>query len=214
MNSISHKTIPFVANHKDNIHCVNAVFRMVHHYFFGKDLSWKKIDTLTKTISEKATWTFIGEMEFAKKGLNVLNIEPVDYKKLYEEGIGYLKKVVGEETANYYRDKSNITSVLRYIPEYLQCVRHETRRASIKEIIRFLKTGCLVGAEVNSGILNRKAGFDLHFVLLYDVVGKHIILHDPGLPPIQSRKVTIKEFENCFHYPGANGGITVFCREK
>lgn len=149
-------------------------------------------------------------MEFAKKGLHIVNIEPVDYTKLYNEGITYLNRIVGKDTACYYLEKSNIASVIRYIPEYLKIVKHETRRATIEEIVGYLKKGCLVGAEVNSRILNGRSGFDLHFVLLYDCSLKYIILHDPGLPPIKSRKVTLKKFNKCFNFPGANGGIIVF----
>jgi len=100
--------------------------------------------------------------------------------------------------------------VLSCIPEYLKTVKHETRRASLEEIIGFLKRGALVGAEVNSRILNQKEGFDLHFVLLYDFDGKNFIVHDPGFPPIKSRKVDIKEFNQCFNFEGANGEVVVF----
>lgn len=192
------------------MHCVNAVFRMVHQYFFGKDLSWKEVDKLTKAIPGKATWTFIGEMEFAKKGLSVINIEPVDYIKLYKEKMSYLTKIVGKETGDYYIKKSNIASVIKYIPEYLKTVKHETRRAEISEIISYLKQGALIGVEVNSRILNNKPGFSLHFVLLYNFDSKNLILHDPGFPEMESRKITIEEFDKCFNFKGANGGITVF----
>jgi hypothetical protein len=204
------KQVPFVENSKDNMHCVNAVFRMVHQYFFGEDLTWEEIDKLTQALPGKATWTFIGEMEFAKKGLTIVNIEPVDYHKLYEQGENYLKQIVGEDAANYYLEKSNIASVIPFIPEYLKTVTHETRRATTPEILGYLKQGALVGAEVNSRILNTQTGFDLHFILLYDFDGKHIMVNDPGLPPIQARKISLVDFDKCFNFAGANGGIIVF----
>lgn len=207
------KNIPFVQNSKDNMHCVNSVFRMVSKYLLGKDFSWKELDKLTKAIPGKATWTFMGEMEFAKMGLKVKNIEPVDYQKLYKEGVKYLSTIVGKDTYDYYVKKSNVESVLKYIPEYLRNVEHETRRATIKEIITLLKEGKLIGVEVNSRILNHKDGFGLHFILLYDFDGKNIILHDPGLPPIKSRKVSLKQFDKCFNFKGANGGITIFSKD-
>lgn len=203
-------TPPFIKNSGDDMHCVNAVFRMVYKHFFDKDFTWEEIDKLTKAISGKATWTFVGEMEFAKRGLQVKNIEPVNYKKLHKEGVNYLTKILGKDTANYYLEKSNIVSVIKYIPEYLKNVRHETRRASINEIVQFLKEGNLIGAEVNSRILNHKPGFSLHFILLYGFDGKNIILHDPGLPPIEARKITLEEFDKCFNFKGANGGIIIF----
>lgn len=207
------KIPPFVQNSSDNMHCVNAVFRMVSQYLLGIDFTWEEIDKLTKAIPGNATWTFIGEMEFAKRGLKVKNIEPVDYEKLYKEGVNYLSTIIGKNTYDYYLNKSNISSVIKYIPEYLKYVEHETRRATVNEIVQILKDGKLIGAEVNSRILNRKPGFSLHFVLLYGFEGKHIILHDPGLPPIKSRKVSLDEFDKCFNFKGANGGITIFTKK-
>lgn len=86
------KDIPFIANSADNMHCVNAVLRMVLKYFFHSEMSWKEIDQLTKAIPGKATWTFIAEMELVKRGLEVKNIEPLDYQLLFQERISYLDK--------------------------------------------------------------------------------------------------------------------------
>ena len=199
-----------MANSSDDMHCVNAVFRMIHRHFLGTDLTWKEIDTLTHAIPNKGTWTFVCEMEFAKKGIGVTNIEPVDYEQLYREGAQYLTKIVGKDTAAYYLEKTNIDSVIKYIPEYLKFVKHETRKARIEEIVNLLKEDNLVAAEVNSNILNNTPGFNLHFVLLYDFDKNQIILHDPGLPPKKSRKVTLADFEKCLNFPGSNAGIVVF----
>ena len=100
--------------------------------------------------------------------------------------------------------------MIKYIPEYLKYVKHETRKSTISEIINFLKSGSLIAAEVNSRILNNQIGFDLHLVLLYDFEKGMIVLHDPGLPPVKSRKITTEEFIKCSRYKGASGAITVF----
>ena len=207
------KVPPFVANSSDDLHCVNAVFRMVHQHFLGTDLTWEEIDRLTHAIPGQGTWTFVGLTEFVKKGIKIIHFEPIDYKRLYGEGISYLKQVVGTDTANYYIKKSNFISVIPYIPEYLKFVKNETRKATTEEIIAFLKQEHLVGVEVNSDILNYTPGFNLHYILLYDFDGTHLILHDPGLPPIKSRKITTGDFEKCFNFPGSNGGITVFSKK-
>ena len=206
-------TIPsFVQNSEDDNHCVNAVFRMVAIELLGRDFTWEEIDKLTKAVPGKGTWTFIGEMEFAKLGLKIKNIEPVDYEKLFDLGAEYLTTIMGKDASDYYLKNSNIASVLKYVPEYLKYVDHESKRATVSEITNYLKEGKLIGAEVNSRILNHKDGFMLHFVLLYDFDGENIILHDPGLPPIKSRKVSLEEFNRCFNYKGANGGIIVFSK--
>jgi hypothetical protein len=206
------KRIPFVPNRTDDLHCVHAVFRMIHRYYFGKDLTWSQIDKISYAQKGKGTWTFPLETYVAKKGLTVRNFEPLDFQKLYEEGGNYLKKVVGKEPADYYLKKSNLTSVLQFIPEYLASVQHETRQTSLDEIIHFLTEGCIIAVEVNSCALNNVPGFALHLVLLYDFANGMIEFHDPGLPPYPARKITIDQFIQCSRYPGAGGAITVFSR--
>ena len=100
MKSVT-KTPPFVQNSSDDMHCVNAVFRMVSQHYLQRDFTWEEIDALTKATPGKATWTFVGEMEFAKMGLHITNIEPIDHRRLYEEGAAYLASVVGKDTADY-----------------------------------------------------------------------------------------------------------------
>lgn len=203
---------PFIANSDDDMHCVNAVFRMVLKHFLNEDLTWEQIDTVTKTIPGKGVWTIPGDIMLAKKGIRVLNIELVDYELLLKEGIGYLRKTFGEQTADYYIHRTNIENLLPDIPKFLQTVRHETRRANVDEIISCVRMGAMVGAEVNAGALNNTPRFSLHYVLVYDFDGTSLHLHDPGLPPIPSRKISIAEFEKCFTYPGGNRGIEMFNR--
>ncbi len=64
-------SVPFISNSKDDTHCVPAVFRMVHKFYFGKDLSWEEIDKVMKVVQGKGTWTFPGLTAFAKKGLDI-----------------------------------------------------------------------------------------------------------------------------------------------
>lgn len=201
---------PFVANSDDDMHCVNAVFRMVLRRYTSTDMSWEEIDAATKSVPGRGTWTICGDILLATRGIHVSNIEPVDYEELYKEGEPYLRKVFGKETANYYLERSNIKSVLPDIPEFLRRVHHETRRIQTAEIISILTEGACIGATINSSILNKKPGFALHYILLYDFDGTHFLLHDPGLPPMPSRKITVQEFESSFVYPGGNGGIEIF----
>ena len=206
MNSVP----PFVANTEDGMHCVNAVFRMVAQHLLGRDYTWEEIDALSHASPPKATWTFPVETAFAKMGLHVRNIEPIDYDRLHKEGLPYLKGLVGPDTYDYFANKSNVESVLHLIPEFIATVEHETRRAEMQEILKWLQEGKLVAAELNSRILNNREGLSLHFVLLYDYDGENILLHDPGLPPLESRKVSVADFEKAFSYPGANGETTLF----
>jgi hypothetical protein len=204
------KQIPFVANHPDDLHCVPAVFRMIYQYYFHQDLSWEEIDRIIKFEPGKGAWTFPGELWLANCGLDVLNIEKIDYHRLFKERTLYFNEILGKDTADFYTMKTNINTVIPLIPKYLNKVRHETRKADITEIYDFLKQNKLILAEVNSCKLNYIPGFNLHMVLLYEIDGDSIIIHDPGLPPIPARKLTKSEFTACFDYTGSNGEITVF----
>lgn len=145
--------------------------------------------------------------------MKIRHIEPLDYAKLYSRGEKYLYDAFGKETADYYINNSNIASVVKYIPVYLKLVNHENRIATTQDIIDGLRKDALIGAEINSRILNNQSGFSLHYVLVYNFDNDCFIFHDPGLPPIESRRVSIDDFEKCFSYPGANRTITVFKRE-
>ena len=204
------KIPPFVSNSEDGMHCVNAVFRMIAQDLLGRDYSWEEIDALSHAEPPKGTWSFPLETTFTKMGVHVKNIEPVDYAKLYEGGLEYFKTIVGKDDFEWTATKSNLISVLHLIPEFIETVEHETRRATMAEIVQWLQEGKLIAAQINSSILNSKPGTSLHFVLLYDFDGENLHLHDPGLPPIESRKVPLQEFEKAFAYEGANGETTLF----
>lgn len=201
---------PFVENSSDNVHCVNAVFRMLLLHFKHEDMSWEEIDRATFASPGKGTWTIGGDLLLAKRGVKVTNIEPVDYRALQKEGAPYLDHAFGADVAEYYKKKSNILDILEQIDEFLSLVRHETRKVDLADIIRALVSKSLVGVTVNTALLNKATGFSLHYILVYDYDGTHFYFHDPGLPPHPSRTITKEKFLECFAFPGANGGIDIF----
>jgi uncharacterized protein YvpB len=49
-----------------------------------------------------------------------------------------------------------------------------------------------------------KDEFDGHFVVIYSYDDKHLIMHDPGLPPKEGRKVDNETFLKAWEYSGKN----------
>jgi hypothetical protein len=92
-------------------------------------------------------------------------------------------------------------------------VKHETRRAKIEDINKFLKEGYLIGAEINSRKLNNKSGFSLHYVLVRSGNDDTYIINDPGgssAPPVENRIVSQQEFMDALGKEGSNGEVTAF----
>ncbi len=204
------KVPPFVANHEDDTHCVPAVFRMLNQHYFGEDFSWNEIDEIMKSIPNKGTWSFTGSTYLAKRGLNVTDVTLIDVKQLVINPKAYLTTLYGPEKVDYYLNKSNLLSVMQYMPEYLKYVKLETRASSTEEVIKHLNEGSIVTLELNPRILNNKPGYSLHYVLVYEFDGKNIYMHDPGLPPQESRKVPVEKFKESFEYAGANPSISIY----
>ncbi len=203
---------PFIPNSADDLHCVGAVFRMLFLHYLGRRMTWSETDRLLKSVPGKGTWTVAGDIALSRAGITVRNVEPVYYERLAREGTAYLDRVFGAETAAYYRNRSNIETVLPDIPEFLSAVSHETRRTGIAEISDEVNGGALAGVTVNSSVLNGTGGFSLHYVLVYAADANTLTLHDPGLPPVPSRTVTTEAFDKSFNYPGGNGGVDFFSR--
>jgi len=205
------KQIKFYPNHPDNMHCSQAVFRSVFNYFFNEELSWEEIDKITKTIPGKGSWTMAVYIELAKRGVEVVNIEPFDYQRFASDGIDYLKSNFSEETFNWYLEHSNLMSVQNLVPEFLNLVQHETRKATIEDIDQLLGDAYIIGAEINSRVLNKKPGFSLHYVLIQQGTEDNYIINDPGggsAPALENRIVSKSEFMEALGKDGSNGEVT------
>lgn len=150
------------------------------------------------------------EIELARRGVDVINIEPFDYVRYYREGVDYLNGNFNHDTVNYYLNKTNILNVKEDIPIFLKLVKHESRRGTIEDIDGFLDKGYLIGAEINSRILNKKPGFSLHYVLIVEKEKGSYIINDPGLPPLERRMVSKNEFIEALGRKGSNGEIAAF----
>ncbi len=184
------KKIPFYPNHEDGMYCVLAVYRFLYDYFFDEKFSFEQLEVKARAEKKKGVWHLLLDSDLASRGVDIVNIETIDYKKLFEEKEEYLKKLYDHQTAEYYLTQTNITRLFDAIPQYLKSVQHITKLATIEDIDSLLNKGYIIGAEVNSRILNNKPGFSLHYVLIQKGDKNSYIMHDPGLPPIENRKVS------------------------
>ena len=191
--------VPFYANTRDDTHCVQAVFRMtLKHFLPKKNFSWKKLDLISKKEKDLGTWLVPALIWFAKNRFDLMNVERFDYRKFYNDGASYVRKSFSEQAAKWYLEKSNLRDIRRYIPEFLRRIKTQSRYARIGELQQLLDKGYLVASDVNSAVLNNRKGYDSHLVLVIGYGKDYFILHDPGLPPRENRRVTSKLFQKAW----------------
>jgi uncharacterized protein YvpB len=59
--------------------------------------------------------------------------------------------------------------------------------------------------------LNDKPGYSSHFVLIVGCDDRNFIIHDPGLPPYESRLVPKEKFKKAWYYSGKSyASLTAF----
>jgi len=49
--------------------------------------------------------------------------------------------------------------------------------------------------------LNKRNGYTGHFVVIKGYDGNLLTIHDPGLPPMENRRIDFQTFENSWAYP-------------
>ena len=102
---------------------------------------------------------------------------------------------------------SDIKQERRLFKEYKKHIEVKKRKATRRDISNLLKKGYLVEAGVNSIALNGTKGYAGHSVLIYKIDAKNVYLHDPGLPPLPSRKISRNVFKKAFNDSAAIAGL-------
>lgn len=188
--------VPFFANTKDNTHCVQACFKSILKFFIpDRDFSFNELDQMTKKAEGKGTWFIPMYLELKKMGFDIREIYNFDYERFYKEGEKYLRKVFNSEQVDWYLAKSNLLDVKDYIPQFLDSIKPELRKANIDDFEDLLSVGYLIISDVNYYAIQGKAGYASHAVVVFGFDKDNFYLHDPGLPPRENLKVSKKLFQ-------------------
>jgi len=194
--------VPFYANTPDDTHCYQAALRSVLKYFIpNKEYTWKELDQMTAKKEGMWTWPTQGLMNLHKLGFEVIVIESFDIEAFVKSGREYLLKEYGKKVADEQIKYSDIPQERALYKEFLKYSKYQKRCPTIEDIKRFVKKGYLVICNVNSKTLNDQQGYVGHFVIVIGYDDKHLYLHDPGLPPLENRKVFPEQFMKAWEYP-------------
>lgn len=197
--------IPFISNSPDDLHCLQSAYLSIAKYFLPTfDPDWYDWSKLTGFEPSKGTWASAGLLWFYNQKFKVSHISLFDYERFIETGGQYLIELVGEEVGKWQIEHTNIAQEQARAKELLRYGIVEKREPNLLDIKNLLDRGYLVRVLINSRAINNKPGYSGHAVTVFSIDEENIIYHDPGLPPIPSRKVPISLFEKAWAYPSKN----------
>ncbi len=204
------KQVTFYPNHDDNLHCMLAVYQSIIDYFYDEKLSWEEIEDLTGFEHQKAAWSLTIVSHLAKRGMKIRMVEPFDYSRYFKIGAPYLDEVFSPVEKEWQLKNSNILEIRPLIPDFLATVKYNMKRPTLSDIDSMLDDNMLVFVTLNSQILNDKAGYSSHAVLVLEADSEEYIIHDPGLPPQAYRKISKQKLFEAMGGKKATSEVTGF----
>lgn len=196
------KKVPFYSNTNDDTHCFQAALRMILKYFQpDKEYSWEELDKISAKVKDLWTWPIATILWLQENGFKVIDMEIFDWDEFADGGRAYLIEFYGKEGAEREEKHSNIDQEIKLAKELTRKFKAIKKIPSVGDIKKVLKEGFLPICLVNSRKLNKKEGYTGHLVVVKGFNNEKLIIHDPGLPPIENRIVSNQLFENAWAYP-------------
>lgn len=194
--------VPFFANTSDGTHCSQAALKMILKYFWpDKEFSWEELEKVTAKSEGMWTWPMAGLIWMQANGFEVINIEVFDYSKFIEKGKDYLREEYGEQVASEQDLHSDIEKERKIAEQFIQQVKTIFEIPTQEQIKEFLRDGYLIKCTINSRVINNREGYAGHSVVVKGFDEAGFIIHDPGLPGLENRKVAYDIFEKAWAYP-------------
>lgn len=194
--------VPFFSNTPDNTHCFQAALKMLLKFYFPeKDYSFEELDEKTEKVKDLWTWPTAGLLWMQSLGIGVELVETFDYQQFVKTPEEYLLEFFGKEAGKEQIKNSDLPHEVGLIEKGLKHFNIENRIPKQHDIVAALEQNKLVCVNINSKVLSGKSGYVGHFVVIKGYYDEGVIIHDPGLPPIENRKIDWKTFERAWGYP-------------
>jgi hypothetical protein len=193
--------VPFYSNTEDGTHCFQASVRMVVKALRpALDYSWHALDGVTGKIEGGDTWPFAGTVWLHEQGFDVRYIELADNRRFADEGKAYLLELYGEH-ANAADPRTDYAQEQAHARRMVENVRCEVRVPTADDLRTLLSDGFVLICYVNSRALNGKDGHRGHFVVVKGFDAEALVMHDPGPPATENRRMSFAAFERAWGYP-------------
>lgn len=193
--------IPFYGNTADNTHCLQASLKMIlEHFKPDQILSFEDMDIISAKVEDLWTWQFASTVWMQEQGFEVVDIEVFDFPKFIEKGEDYILEFFGQEAGQVQIKNSKISQEIDYAKKFYEVIRIEKRIPDLDDIKKFLDQGYLLICGIDSGVLDG-GEYAAHAVAVKGYDENSLYVNDPGLPPIENRKVSFELFQKAWSAP-------------
>ena len=199
-------TIPFLSNTPDGMHCFQAALGMALGHFEGVMRPMSELIALSQKLPGKWTWPTATLLWLLENGFEICLMEEFDYQSFGKTGKKYLVKRYGPEVADAQEAHSDLAREQALALEFVGRAKKalQFKVPTLKDLGRLLDQGYIIICNVNACSLYGQAGYSGHFVVPLFVAPTHVLLHDPGLPPKPSIRISTPFFEKGCGYPTAS----------
>lgn len=168
---------------------MTATYSMIIEYFTGKHLSWPELEAMSGFKDDKPAWSMQAYIAMYKMGIRVKMYDSFDYRAYLKRGLDYYKQFLTPQEYEWQIKHAALPDK-KLIPEFLEVIDWKCKSANLHDIEELLKHDMIVTVGLNMRALNQQDGFVLHAVLILEESGVDFIVHDPGLPAVEYRKVS------------------------
>lgn len=165
----------------------------------GKGLSFSALDKALGYRPKQFLWSAEAMSFMLRQRFSGILIDPFDYRRFASEGGSYLKKVWSSSKVRFELSHTSILRLQLAVRHMIGAQSWKQGVATMADIERYFRQGWYVSPVVNGRALQGKPGHSQHVVLITGLTKDHIIFHNPGLPPKDNQRMTIKTFNRAFY---------------
>ncbi len=188
MQAILRKDIPFYPSFATKAfpngeHCVVMSLKMMLAVLMPqREFSIKELEDITHKSPEGGAFATHYLVWLADQGFEIKRWDTHDWRAFQRDGLGYMRRVLGDEAADYSAKAHDIPYEQSVVPEFLNKVNLIPEKPTVEIAEKALRDGWIVRAPVNSRVLNHRSGYMGHSVVIVGFEDNDVIFHDPGLP--------------------------------
>jgi len=188
MQTVLREDIPFYPSFAtkafpDGEHCMVMSLKMILAVLMpNREFSIKELEEITHKSPEGGAFATHYLIWLADQGFEIKRWDTHDWRAFQKEGIKYMRRVLGDEAADYSAKAFDISAEQSVVPEFLNKIKLTRKRPTVDIAEQAFRAGWVVRAPVNSRTLNHRPGYMGHSVVIVGFTDTDVIFHDPGLP--------------------------------